>query len=1358
MAIHFYKRLLKVASIASLTVALVLLLSIIFMSSKPGEELIRRFITQHLNIWLGSKVSFGQFETNLFSRAQVYDVKLFYPDGTQFLGLEYGRINYRIWDILTRDPSIGVVYIDSLFITAERDSTGRLVLPIPSSHETHSVRDTSMSFQLRVRNVNVRHATILYDDRLIPLQGAIFGIDAWCEQHDTESYHFQVSSDSARLVIKDKILPVTQMRASGSLSPHHWEVQSLEINLPELVFSGKVSGEMEGAASTLRGKFSLKGSIDRVAGIFNDEMPQFLSPVRSDIEAKIELGGKLAKPQFAVELQITDSQLGEIPITQAQIRTKWMDSHFTLEKFEMTMMNGRISGDGSVEMDSLLNHRLSLSLEGIEFSDLWKAIHQDTVYPEGMIEGEWVSSGPITSLDEVRIESHLYLTQVRYQTKMLPDLNVIISFTPESGSFFLAQEENRFEWKRENTNGRKGGVYRFDIPRIGYLADVLNIQDITGTIRGEGLMKGIIDDPEIVMEIWGENIRYQHFPMDSLYVSAIYKDGRLFVENSQFSGQRSLADTLRPIFQFPGYRGGFVYRGWMSGSIINPEGEVEVHFYEPGFGDFQWDGGDLHLTLSNAQLHLDALTLRKDSTLVKAIGSYRIPSAEGRFDVSVSRESLVKNRSETVMESRLDQSFDSSRFGLMTVYFDKESEENWRIHAKGMGIRLDKMIEFYRDMSPWKGTFDFEFTFTGDKKRPRGSLEFWADSLGMGQVYIDSARGMLELQDDRLLITPLEFYMQGRKSWAVADFDLVKTPSDEYTLSRESEIRGRAEGNGIDIRFLTPFLGLGIEVSGMSEYEIEWKGRWGRPQIRGYLDITDGRIQFRHDAYPIEVMKATFSLADSVFQVGPVSGSIRDIPFHLEGRAIGIGWQNFLMNTRLTVSDVEVLTLGGSRIADSLDFHIDIHDLNLSLFQDFFTDVRRFDGLFSSRMTISGLTKAPLLSGHLEARNVALHPNVLDKPLSDGLIKAAFKNDQISLDTLFFKMNGGRILAGGHINYSMGEMTDLDAWLAVDKVKINRLKKYNLLIRSGRVDLKKERDYYIIGGDIHLGESRLFQDFPPKTLLPFFQKVERPMSMPPSFFRKTRMDVRLRESDKIWIDNTIARIRLHSELGLIGTLAQPNLSGRLSVEEGYVLYLDRKFQVKQGVLDFIDPHRINPVVDFNAQADIKGYQTWSRQPYTVSLNIQGSLDHAVTELTSSPPLDRPDIVTLLTVGATREQMLAKENGGRSSLGNVLEDRVGHLSTWQVSGFAGGHLGNLLNLEKMSIDGNLFRFGKSWGPQLLASKKITDRMEISYTTRVGHANEQSIRLDYRLSKILSLEGQTDQQGQSGLDLKFRWKIK
>jgi autotransporter translocation and assembly factor TamB len=259
--------------------------------------------------------------------------------------------------------------------------------------------------------------------------------------------------------------------------------------------------------------------------------------------------------------------------------------------------------------------------------------------------------------------------------------------------------------------------------------------------------------------------------------------------------------------------------------------------------------------------------------------------------------------------------------------------------------------------------------------------------------------------------------------------------------------------------------------------------------------------------------------------------------------------------------------------------------------------------------------------------------------------------------------------------------------------------------------------------------------------------------------KQTRMNVRIRESENIWVDNNLAHIRLHSEIELIGNLAQPNIAGRVSVEEGYILYLDRKFQMEQGTIDFVDPNKLNPIVDLEAKTSVTTYERLEATQYNITLKISGELDQAKVELTSEPPLERSDIIALLTVGATRKQLTGKSGSGQDvSTSQILEQRIQTLSSKIISGYAGKTLEKLFGLEDVNIQGNLFRANKGSGPQLVASKRITNSAKLTYTTTVGHLNEQGIRLDYRLSKHFSFEGQTDQQGESSLSIKYNLKFK
>ena len=154
--------------------------------------------------------------------------------------------------------------------------------------------------------------------------------------------------------------------------------------------------------------------------------------------------------------------------------------------------------------------------------------------------------------------------------------------------------------------------------------------------------------------------------------------------------------------------------------------------------------------------------------------------------------------------------------------------------------------------------------------------------------------------------------------------------------------------------------------------------------------------------------------------------------------------------------------------------------------------------------------------------------------------------------------------------------------------------------------------------------------------------------------------------------------------------------------------------------------------------------------YDISIVIEGPLDEASFSLVSDPVLDRPDIVSLLTLGATRSELTGESGGVRGA----LAARAREVTSARVSGYLSNRLEGLLGLGTVTIEGDLFDFGKQWGPQLVASRQLTGRTVLTYRTNVGHMNENSIRLEYRLTRRFSLEGETDQAGSAGVDLKYR----
>jgi autotransporter translocation and assembly factor TamB len=179
-------------------------------------------------------------------------------------------------------------------------------------------------------------------------------------------------------------------------------------------------------------------------------------------------------------------------------------------------------------------------------------------------------------------------------------------------------------------------------------------------------------------------------------------------------------------------------------------------------------------------------------------------------------------------------------------------------------------------------------------------------------------------------------------------------------------------------------------------------------------------------------------------------------------------------------------------------------------------------------------------------------------------------------------------------------------------------------------------------------------------------------------------------------------------------------------------------------------------VDIAAKTTIRRYQGLEAASYDINLSVSGPADTLIVELTSDPPLERPDIISLLTLGATREQLTGSDTtGAKASTGDLLVQRAQTLTTYALSGVLSRSLGSRLGLESLTIQGNIFQAGQSGtaGPTLEATKQVSDRLLITYTTNVGHFNENGIKVDYLLTKHFSLQGETDQTGQSGIDLKY-----
>ena len=204
--------------------------------------------------------------------------------------------------------------------------------------------------------------------------------------------------------------------------------------------------------------------------------------------------------------------------------------------------------------------------------------------------------------------------------------------------------------------------------------------------------------------------------------------------------------------------------------------------------------------------------------------------------------------------------------------------------------------------------------------------------------------------------------------------------------------------------------------------------------------------------------------------------------------------------------------------------------------------------------------------------------------------------------------------------------------------------------------------------------------------------------------------------------------------------------GRLESKEGVFHFRNNEFKIIHASADFTDPNRLNPVFDLMAETSIKGY--------TVKLNLEGQIEHFDLNLSSNPPLEDTDILSLLTIG-----YIEKESKGLK----------GGIGTGAATSFLAGTLQEVFDerlktvtgIDRIQVGSHLSKTTGSVEPQVTVSKRLLgDKVFVTYSNVFGATTtgEQILKIEYFLDRKISLIGVSDERGSVGGDIKFRFEFK
>lgn len=1074
-----------------------------------------------------------------------------------------------------------------------------------------------------------------------------------------------------------------------------------------------------------------------------------------------ELSGATAEGHITKQLQhaFVDASLylphidiSGFPARECTAELSYTGDSLFLRRADLLLADGSLSVFGSLSLDSLRELSLAVELASIDIPSLLHLVDDEVSPYEGAIDGRIEASGRLRDPASWEIDGELAVLGGVYRGRILDEFSGRIGLREEMLSIRVLQDYFEIEGEAALGGTELRGRFAARISDLGPVAALLGAGGVSGAVRIEGLLSGTRSDPVVTADIEARGIEYLGLPVDSLDGTILARGRSIELSGVTFSGKLDDVGTVDPVIRVPDLEGGFAYSGSAEGAVDKIKAAARVKLLEPSYRGVRFDGGLVAVEAEWPRIRIPVLELWSDSLALRGAGDMQVAERSG--NLSVVLFGPLASDSTAVDDAGIDG---MNETGRLECRFEMPAEE-WRLRSRGIGIDMGWATSFMPDDPIVYGTLDFEMVAVGRPHPAVATLRLRAVEPFYAGASADSLKGIFSLEDGLLRADSIELFVRDDRMRFSASLGLAADERGRLSFDRKGTFIGSAAADSLDLDLLRPFLPEGADVRGSISLDLSWTGTIDRLLPTGRVTLVGGYGKIRPEHPLVERISLRASVKDSTFVIEKISGVIQDRSFTAAGKLTLDRWRKAVMDFRIDVEPGTLIRAAGSISPDSLGLAATIEQVDLALLSPYLPGFQEISGMLGVEVRVDGPPDGPRLEGHLDVRELVLQPDFMSEPFESGIVRLTFDRENIGVDSLLLRKGAGSVFVSGSILHDRGSLRAADLTVRADRLIFERKRSHLVSVDSAQLHYGNRGEQFLIDGDIILGETRVRADFKPKSIIPFARSIERPAKEPPEFMNRTNLDIRIRESDDVWIDNNIAKIRMRIDVGLIGTAVRPNLTGRISVAKGYILYIDRKFRIEEGTLDFIDPDRLNPIVALRASTRVTSYRAMEATPYTVTLSIAGPLDEASVDLASDPLLDRANIISLLTLGVTREQLTGAEEGGDVSARGVLMDRAKALTSERVGGYVSRNVEDLFQLDQVTIEGNLFDFGSSWGPQLLASKRISDRTTVTYKTNVGHLNERSILLDYRLTRGFSLSGETDQYGRSGIDLKYTIRLK
>lgn len=417
---------------------------------------------------------------------------------------------------------------------------------------------------------------------------------------------------------------------------------------------------------------------------------------------------------------------------------------------------------------------------------------------------------------------------------------------------------------------------------------------------------------------------------------------------------------------------------------------------------------------------------------------------------------------------------------------------------------------------------------------------------------------------------------------------------------------------------------------------------------------------------------------------------------------------------------------------------------NLSLLKLLYREIEHAAGVAEVKLAVKDDWKDPNVTGELQLRNGEVKIKDIPQRFSALNSKIVFAQGRIFTDSLSGVMGGGTLSASGWAQLSGAALQEFSAKASVENATVRYPEGLTSTL-SGELNYDGDASEQSLTGDITINRARYDKRVEWKSMLVdigrgLYQKRKTEVG----WIGDTRINIRFHGADSILFQNNLAKMPLDVDVFLRGTVNHPQFLGRIEARKGVVYFRRNEFNILHAYVDFVDPNRINPVLDIQAETQVRDY--------LIRLAVTGAADRAVVTFISEPSLTDSDILAMLALGKTGAELKGKEAG--VGIGEATS-----FATGQFQDVIERKARSFTGLDRFQVDPYVNKSDTSVPRVTVGKELVQNKIYVTYSSNVGAtAPEQIFRIEYLLDRHFSLVGERNELGNNGADIKYRFEFK